>query len=819
MQRLILIIAFLSLNLLTLSAQQLFIKNVGQWDNDIMYSGSGEGYKIVIARSGIYINHQQVNKVEESLDEFGNKKNVTLLSSDNLRLHFAGSEIEEQIIDNKVSGRISPITFDFWNYGPNSDWFWDVPCYEEIIISDIYPDISMKLYYEGNNIRYDFELGASANSNEIKMLVQGAQSSEIFDNELIIKTKLGEIRNGKIKTFINSSGQEIPTSIKMNKSGEIQFDLAEYNKDEIITIDPLVYASYLYNQTAIEPNYGFFNAQKKGDEYWLRVWEYFRLNYYTDTLNFTNNALSNPESIIVYDSDFKKIKKYIVVSYVLSNKIIFPDENNLLIALLIPKEKYSEYNIIDQDIRDNRCLVKVNLTDKTIVKGIKIPPNGIANIYLSADKRILLSYSAFGSNKTLAYLTENSYFSGCDSAFSKNCIYPYFVVISSSMQEIEYATLIPYSVPNSKYLKSTTISDILSDSKGNIYFINRVPYNFVNKYENLIGNWTGTVPEQYISHFTSIHKLDKNYNMVKSIAVGFAAVRHFLIDKNDELILIGNVDETILDEIWLHEDCLQPTESDWAGNKWYEKNKIGILKLDTDLEYLRSGIIPGGYFIEYFNESTAWYYPNAGSDAALDDDNNILITICLPNYHFNGFPNKGNESFKVGHTEYKDGINNDAALVKVSSDLTKILYSTVYGGSGDDAPGFMFVQDTLVTIIGTTSSTDLVVTPDADVNYPHNPTERLFVVTLNTNSPVSVEDSPKDKPYIYPNPAFSYIELPESLTKRFAQYSIHDLPGRTLVSKRLQDYRIDISSLPRGTYNLTLTNGTDIVSYLFVKAE
>jgi hypothetical protein len=819
MQRLILIIAFLSLNLLTLSAQQLFIKNVGQWDNDIMYSGSGEGYKIVIARSGIYINHQQVNKVEESLDEFGNKKNVTLLSSDNLRLHFAGSEIEEQIIDNKVSGRISPITFDFWNYGPNSDWFWDVPCYEEIIISDIYPDISMKLYYEGNNIRYDFELGASANSNEIKMLVQGAQSSEIFDNELIIKTKLGEIRNGKIKTFINSSGQEIPTSIKMNKSGEIQFDLAEYNKDEIITIDPLVYASYLYNQTAIEPNYGFFNAQKKGDEYWLRVWEYFRLNYYTDTLNFTNNALSNPESIIVYDSDFKKIKKYIVVSYVLSNKIIFPDENNLLIALLIPKEKYSEYNIIDQDIRDNRCLVKVNLTDKTIVKGIKIPPNGIANIYLSADKRILLSYSAFGSNKTLAYLTENSYFSGCDSAFSKNCIYPYFVVISSSMQEIEYATLIPYSVPNSKYLKSTTISDILSDSKGNIYFINRVPYNFVNKYENLIGNWTGTVPEQYISHFTSIHKLDKNYNMVKSIAVGFAAVRHFLIDKNDELILIGNVDETILDEIWLHEDCLQPTESDWAGNKWYEKNKIGILKLDTDLEYLRSGIIPGGYFIEYFNESTAWYYPNAGSDAALDDDNNILITICLPNYHFNGFPNKGNESFKVGHTEYKDGINNDAALVKVSSDLTKILYSTVYGGSGDDAPGFMFVQDTLVTIIGTTSSTDLVVTPDADVNYPHNPTERLFVVTLNTNSPVSVEDSPKDKPYIYPNPAFSYIELPESLTKRFAQYSIHDLPGRTLVSKRLQDYRIDISALPRGTYNLTLTNGTDIVSYLFVKAE
>jgi len=57
------------------SSQQLFIKNVGQWESDIMYAGSGEGYNIVIARSGIYINHQQVNKVEEKQDEFGNKRN------------------------------------------------------------------------------------------------------------------------------------------------------------------------------------------------------------------------------------------------------------------------------------------------------------------------------------------------------------------------------------------------------------------------------------------------------------------------------------------------------------------------------------------------------------------------------------------------------------------------------------------------------------------------------------------------------------------------------------------------------------------------
>jgi hypothetical protein len=824
MKKILLIMSFMLILIPSaLSSQQLFIKNVGQWANDIMYAGSGEGYQIVIARSGIYINHQQINKGEEKQDEFGNKRNEALLSSDNMRLHFAGSQIENKISEKIISGRISPITFDFWNYGPNSDWYWDVPCYEEIIISDIYPDISMKIYYDGNNIRYDFELGVSANSNEIKMLVQGAQSSGIINNELIIKTKLGEIRNGKIRTFVNSSGQELPTSIKMNRIGEIGFDLADYNKEEKISIDPLVYSSYLYNQTAIAPDYGFFNVQKRGDEYWLRVWEYYRLNYYTDTLNYYDGGLKYPETIIVYDSDFKQVKKYIIVSYVGSNKILFPDENHLLITLLIPEEKYSMYNIINSEIRDKLCLVRINFTEKKIINGIKIHPGGLANIYLSADSRILISYNDYGSSKTSAYLTENAFFSGCDSVFSKDCFYPYFLVISNDMQVIEFATLIPYSTPTSKFFMYVRMSDILSDSKGNIYFINRVPYNFVDKYDNFIGNWTGT--NQYLhsirSHYTTIYKFDRDYDMVKSVAVGFTEARHFLINKNDELIIIGNVNKYFQSELLLHDDCIKPTIGDWNNLSTQFHNKIGIMKLNTNLEYLRSAIIPGGYFMDYFDISTAAYFANLGSDALLDEENNIYITHGIANYYYNAYKTENSETFKIGNTDYNIETNRrnyDVGLMKVNNTLTKILYSTVYGGSDFDVPGFIFVQDTLVTIVGTTGSTDLIVTPDADVPYPHNPTERLFVVTPNTNSPVSVMDSP-EKHYIYPNPASTYLELPETLVHRFSEFVITDLLGRTIMSQALHSHRIDISTLPTGTYNLALTNSTTRSSYLFVKVE
>ncbi|MBS3999956.1 MAG: T9SS type A sorting domain-containing protein [Desulfobulbaceae bacterium] len=287
-----------------------------------------------------------------------------------------------------------------------------------------------------------------------------------------------------------------------------------------------------------------------------------------------------------------------------------------------------------------------------------------------------------------------------------------------------------------------------------------------------------------------------------------------MIDNNDELVLIGNVKEDILDEIWLHEDCLKSNESDWNGLSTYRNNKIGIVKLNANLEYLRSGIVPGAYYMEFFDESTSWIYPNAGSDAILDENNNILITHGLKAEYQDDYLKEGSETFKNGTADY----HLDAALVKISSDLTQILYSTVYGGSGDDAPGFMFVQDSIVTIIGTTGSTDLVVTPGADVPYPQYQTEKLFVVTLNTNSPVSVPDSP-EKQYIYPNPASTYLELPEELVNRFSEFVITDLLGRSLVSHALQSNRIDISTLPTGTYNLALTNSTSRSSYLFVKTE
>ncbi|MCO5250605.1 MAG: T9SS type A sorting domain-containing protein [Candidatus Kapabacteria bacterium] len=795
----------------SLSAQQLFIKNVGQWDCDIMYSGSGEGYKIVIARSGIYINHQQVNKAEENQDEFGNKINEVLFSSDNIRLNFVSSNIEDNIMENIISGKLSSITAEFWNYGPNSDWYWDVPCYEEIVISDIYPDISMKFYYESNNIRYDFELGASANSNEIKMLVQGAQSSEIIDNELIIKTKLGEIRNGKIKTFINSNGEEIPTSIKMNKTGEIQFDLAQYNKEDKITIDPLVYASYVYNPIKLDANYSNYDFVNHEGEYWLVPNDYLyqkqNLYDYTDTLyhNMINYEINNYGNILVYNQDLNKIKRLIFTGNNYLSSLVFKDDY-LFYFTGLSREAQS-FHSVNKVFDTELCILKINYKNRTIDNGIALNRFPIKMV-IDSKNRIVLTYGYQNGDDVL---TENAFYSGCDSAYSKDCKYPHFAVINEKMDSILYSTLIPYS--NKLIAYDVIDPGLLIDSKDNIYIIGRVNDHFIDNYDNIIGEiYSKKVGINSSNIITSVHKFDKDFNFIKSTAIIFSLTAHCLINSNDDLILIGNVHSGYRDYFKIHEDCINQENETW------DFSRAGFMMIDKDLNYLRSGIMPGDAINDFFNIIGPHYLPpNGGSAATLDKQDNIYLVSEVPYLYSSKYPLVNEKSYKAVQTG--ENYFPDIGITKISSDLTKILYSTVYGGSYLDASGHIDVQDSVVTIVGVTNSFDLFMTNDANIFYRTSEEyENMFVLKI-VNTLTTVEDSPKDKPYIYPNPAYSYIELPESLTKRYSQYSIHDLPGRTLVTKRLQDYRIDISTLPRGTYNLVLTNTTNMVSYLFVKTE
>ncbi|MDT3738584.1 MAG: T9SS type A sorting domain-containing protein [Candidatus Kapabacteria bacterium] len=72
---------------------------------------------------------------------------------------------------------------------------------------------------------------------------------------------------------------------------------------------------------------------------------------------------------------------------------------------------------------------------------------------------------------------------------------------------------------------------------------------------------------------------------------------------------------------------------------------------------------------------------------------------------------------------------------------------------------------------------------------------------------------------VYPNPAGNFITLSESDTKLYTDYEIYDISGRLLQKSILNSYRIDISTLERGSYYLRLLSPSGIATAGFLKME
>ena len=86
------------------------------------------------------------------------------------------------------------------------------------------------------------------------------------------------------------------------------------------------------------------------------------------------------------------------------------------------------------------------------------------------------------------------------------------------------------------------------------------------------------------------------------------------------------------------------------------------------------------------------------------------------------------------------------------------------------------------------------------------------------DNPASVSDDNSFR-IIYPNPAGNFITLSESDTKLYTDYEIYDISGRLLQKSVLSSFRIDISTLERGSYYLRLLSPSGIATAGFLKME
>lgn len=142
------------------------------------------------------------------------------------------------------------------NYFKGNDenkWQTDVPNYGRVRYDDVYAGVSMVWQgKENGETQYDFVVAPNADPNQIQLEFDGADSLEIgTGGDLLIHTAAGTIKQGKPVTFQETNGlrSEIESRFVLSKASgvtegsntqSVSFELGEYDRSKVLTIDPTV---------------------------------------------------------------------------------------------------------------------------------------------------------------------------------------------------------------------------------------------------------------------------------------------------------------------------------------------------------------------------------------------------------------------------------------------------------------------------------------------------------------------------------------------------------------------------------------------------
>lgn len=215
-----------------------YIENKGQWNSDILFVGNSKGITLILKNDGLYIDAYKYN---------GNNKLGNFI-----KFEFMNSNLNSNIKITKsqnfeVSRGLENLTINYIIGNNNSNWVTNVKRYNEVLVHNIYEGIDLRLTFDENYPRYDFIINPGADLNKIKVKLDGAKIIENNKNELVLNTSIGNLYNGKLKTInvLKNGKSKVVNSEFEFYNNQFKFNVKDYDRNNVLIIDPIIYMSYL----------------------------------------------------------------------------------------------------------------------------------------------------------------------------------------------------------------------------------------------------------------------------------------------------------------------------------------------------------------------------------------------------------------------------------------------------------------------------------------------------------------------------------------------------------------------------------------------
>ena len=183
-----------------------------------------------------------------------NNTTPVLLHSHAYRVSFEGASNDVQILPEKVQDSYN----NYFIGNDPSRWASGCKIYKGVTYKNMYPGIDVRYYAENGTLKYDMVVSPGANTEDILMKYEGADKLTIKNNQLYIKTSVGEVKElapysyqfDKVKGKI-----DISCKYEIVNNNTVRFKIKAYAKDIPLIIDPsLIFSTFTGSRT---DNWGF----------------------------------------------------------------------------------------------------------------------------------------------------------------------------------------------------------------------------------------------------------------------------------------------------------------------------------------------------------------------------------------------------------------------------------------------------------------------------------------------------------------------------------------------------------------------------------
>lgn len=210
---------------------------------DIFFSARFPGADLYFFKNGFsYVLWEDVSlaRTGEETEEMWVRK------SHRVDIRFEGAN------DHAVLKGISPnSSLTNYYYAHCPEGVLNVGGYDSIWVKDLYSGIDLVLTSHPTGLEYDFRIAAGASADIIQMRIDGADSIHLANDQLVLSTSLGPIREHIPMAYLAHSGEEVDCQYSLS-GNTIRFESANPQSNCPIIIDPVSTWATYYGGTGID---------------------------------------------------------------------------------------------------------------------------------------------------------------------------------------------------------------------------------------------------------------------------------------------------------------------------------------------------------------------------------------------------------------------------------------------------------------------------------------------------------------------------------------------------------------------------------------